>query len=355
MLTVKDPLDKATLNKRKNVAIADILALSGNHKYQEKLMDCGTWLHFDSCPTGHERYLRKANFCKKRLCPFCQWRRTVRLGQELLEVLHAHQGDCPSDRHLMITLTTPNCVAEDLGKTISDLHNGWNRLVKYKEVNMVLKGYFRTLEVTYNASQDTYNPHLHILSVVPSNYFTKHYIKRDRWLDLWKKASRNPMITQVDVRTIKPKKGETKPEQMLRGGVAEVSKYAVKTSDFLNKNLTEEKQAEVLLTYAFALHKRKLQTFAGCLLDWRKRLQLDQKNMDLEEMLDLLLKGDCKCSICNSHLIYEIFRWEKDAYLLHGKHDISWSEQQIINADSAKNARKRLKEEALKLAECVGA
>ena len=353
MLTVKDPLDKATLNKRKNVAIADILALAGNHKYQEKLKDCGTWLHFDSCPTGHEKHLRKANFCKKRLCPFCQWRRTVRLGQELLEVLHAHQADSPRDRHILITLTTPNCVSEDLGKTISDLHKGWNRLVKYKEVSKILKGYFRTLEVTYNASNDTYNPHLHILSVVPPAYFKRDYIKRDRWLSLWKQAIQNPSITQVDVRTIKPKKGEDKPEQMLRGGVAEVSKYAVKTSDFLGKDLSEQKQAEVLLTYAFALHKRKLQTFAGCLLDWRKKLQLDLKNQDLEELVDLLNKEECSCSICKSELIYEVYRWQKDIYALHGMNDTSWIKQSIKNANSALEAKKLLEKERSKEAELM--
>ena len=340
MLTVNDPLDKATSNKRKNVAIADILAFAGNTKYQEKLMECGTWLHFDSCPSGHEKYLRKANFCKKRLCPFCQWRRTVRLGQELLEVLHAHQKENPKDRHLMITLTTHNCVSEDLGKTITDLHKGWDRLVKYKEVSKVLKGYFRSLEVTYNASKDTYNPHIHILCVVPPGYFTKDYIKRDRWLSLWKKAMNNPSITQVDIRTIKPKKGHEKPEQMLRGGVAEVSKYAVKTSDFLSKKLTQEKQAEVLLTYAFALHKRKLQTFAGCLLDWRKKLQLERKNQDLEEMTDLLKLETCRCSICNSELVYEIYRWQRDNYSLHGVNETSWIKQALKTAETAQKAKK---------------
>lgn len=342
MLTVNDPLDKATSNKRKNVAIADILAFAGNTKYQEKLMECGTWLHFDSCPSGHEKYLRKANFCKKRLCPFCQWRRTVRLGQELLEVLHAHQKENPKDRHLMITLTTHNCVSEDLGKTITDLHKGFDRLVKYKEVSKVLKGYFRSLEVTYNASKDTYNPHIHILSVVPPKYFTNDYIKRDRWLSLWRKAMNNPAITQVDVRTIKPKKGNTKPEQVLRGGVAEVAKYAIKTSDFLSKKLTEEKQAEVLLTYAFALHKRKLQTFAGCLLEWRKKLQLDLKNQDLEEMIDLLKSESCKCSICNSELIYEIFRWQRDTYALHSMNDKSWIRQALNTAKTAQKAKELL-------------
>lgn len=353
MLTVTDPLDKATFNKRKNVEIADILALAGNNKYQEKLLECGTWLHFDSCPTGHEKHLRKSNFCKKRLCPFCQWRRTVRLGQELLECLHAHQKECPTDRHLMITLTIPNCLAEDLGKSITDLHKGWHKLTKYKEISSILNGYFRTLEVTYNSKSDTYNPHLHILCVVPANYFTRNYIKRDRWLSLWKKAINNPIVTQVDVRTIKPKHGETEPEQMLRGGVAEVSKYAVKTSDFLSKEISKEKQAEVLLTYAFALHKRKLQTFAGCLLDWRKKLQLDRKNMDLEEMVDLLMKEDCKCSICKSELIYEVYRWERSFYSLHGMNETSWIKQSMKTAKTALEAKKLIDKAELNKAELM--
>src|SRR5699024_1762103 len=95
-----------------------------------------------------------------------------------------------------------------------------------KEVKQIVKGYARKLEVTYNDERDDYHPHFHVLSAVDKNYFNNSwsYIKRDRWLELWRQVTENPLITPDDDR-----KGRRLKENRLVG----IAKYSAKDSDYL--------------------------------------------------------------------------------------------------------------------------
>ena len=332
MLTPKDPLVKATDYKRRALQIAKLFGEGKETKYSDSLRECGTWLHFDSCPSGHEKKLRQANFCGKRLCPICQWRKTVRMAQELWECLHVYFHNNPKDRLLLVTLTVPNVPSKELGYTVTHLFESFQRLIKRKEVESIVKGFYRTLEVTYNETDDSYHPHIHSLFCVPSNYFTKNYIKHSKWLQLWQEAARDSSITQIDVRAVKSTgpNGDINPQSA--GIFREVSKYSVKTSDFLKDSIEDEKKVEVLLTYAFALHKRKLQAFGKMLLGYRKMLHLADKNPKDEEKTDLTDYENCHCSICNSQYIWEIFNWQKNVYVCEAVHKEPWIRKQIGHA-----------------------
>src|SRR5699024_6080063 len=64
------------------------------------------------------------------------------------------------------------------------------------------------LEVTYNKDRDDYHPHFHVVLAVNKSYFTdkNYYINRNRWLELWQQSTKNPLITQVDVRRVNTQK-----------------------------------------------------------------------------------------------------------------------------------------------------
>lgn len=74
----------------------------------------------------------------------------------------------------------------------------WNRKKEYY-IKLGLK--IGDLDPNYN----TYNPHFHIVITVDKTYFNnnKKYIKRERWLELWKKSIRDERITQIDLRKAK--------------------------------------------------------------------------------------------------------------------------------------------------------
>jgi hypothetical protein len=52
--------------------------------------------------------LKGANFCRARLCPLCNWRRSLKLRYQLGRVLNVVFSEDNSLRMLLLTLTEPN-------------------------------------------------------------------------------------------------------------------------------------------------------------------------------------------------------------------------------------------------------
>lgn len=170
--------------------------------------------------------LHGANSCKHRFCPVCSWRKS-RKNALKISILMQYLKEEENKEFVFLTLTAPNVKADELDDEIQHYNKSFKRLMERKEVKAAVKGYVRKLEVTYNKERDDYHPHFHVVLAVNKSYFTdtKAYITRDRWLELWQKSTKNPLITQVDVRKVKHT--DNKKE------VSEIAKYSAKDSDYL--------------------------------------------------------------------------------------------------------------------------
>ena len=270
--------------------------------------------------------LVNANFCRDRLCPMCSWRRSYKIFGQVSRVMEYINKTYPNKYDfIFVTLTVPNCTPDMLDKTIDKLLKAFDRLVHYKRVKTAVKGFFRALEVTRNTdpkspSYGTFHPHIHVVFMVEKRYFKEDvYIPRDDWLALWQKATRDPTITQVDVRKAgKKRKKEQTEEQALSAAVAEIAKYAVKGSDFLGKMdkdgnvivpLPDYLQDEIVKVLAPALAYRRLCAFGGMLEEVRKILNLD----DPED--GDLVHTDEELNVDITTMIYR-YGWSCGAYKL---------------------------------------
>ncbi len=270
--------------------------------------------------------LTNANFCRDRLCPMCSWRRSYKIFGQVSKIMNYVKTEYGTKYDfIFVTLTVPNCAPSDLDKTIDKLLSSFHKLINYKRVKRAIKGFFRALEVTRNndpssKSFNTYHPHIHVVFAVLRSYFNDcSFIKRDDWLSMWQKATKDPTITQVDVRKAgkKRKEGQTAADA-LAAAVAEIAKYAVKGSDFLGKMdkdgnvivpLPEELQDDIVKTLAPALAYRRLCAFGGLFEDVRKILNLD----DPED--GDLVHTDDKLNADITSMIYR-FSWSCGAYKL---------------------------------------
>ena len=124
--------------------------------------------------------LRAANPCNRRLCPFCEWRRSRAWRRRFFEGLPKFHEDFPLHRAIFLTLTVRNCAISDLRTTLNEMHRAWKRMQQRK--GFPTKFWFRRTEVTTNATRKTsyepatFHPHIHAVLFVPSNYFSKNYI-----------------------------------------------------------------------------------------------------------------------------------------------------------------------------------
>ena len=243
-----------------------------------RVFSCGTFLEFKV--SEKEAKLQNANFCKDRLCPMCNWRRSLKIFSQVSTVM----DNMPDEyEYLFLTLTVRNCETSELKETIDALLDGWRFLYnKEKVFRKAVSGSFRSLEVTRNddtssAFYGTFHPHLHCILAVKKSYFKKHYITQKQWSELWKKACdlEYKPIVHIEKVYLKDSNGKKlKDEIDLKKAVVESSKYAVKSSDYLFKDRFEL-SCDTVEALLGALSGRRLCGWTGVFNDVRKKLKLD--------------------------------------------------------------------------------
>lgn len=257
----------------------------------KRLACCAQQAEFERLPSG-ELHLQQASFCRVRLCPMCQWRRSLKLGAQVRQVVERANADHIKDtgtawRWLMVTFTVRNVPGPQLGATIDQLHKGLVSMTKCKRWQGAVRGWLRATEVTHctdkrKAAYDTYHPHIHALLCVPASYFKgKGYIRQAEWAALWQHYAGVDYTPVVDVRTIKAEDGrkvsDLAPDEQAAAmgkAVAEVSKYASKPADYLvasDPDLT----VRTVATLDRMLHHRRMTSWGGILKDIAQALALD--------------------------------------------------------------------------------
>lgn len=228
----------------------------------ERMKECAQWLAFQRKGDGTMK-LHDARFCRVRLCPVCQWRRSLKTFAQMSQVLDTATSE--GYQFLFLTLTVKNCDGSHLSDELTRLMLSFNRLMKYKDVVKVVKGFYRGCEVTHNVTTDEYHPHLHVILAVRSTYFKGAcYLSQARWTELWKKALQVSYEPIVDIRRCK---GGSK-------SIAEACKYAVKPSDIINFD-DWDMTVDTLRTLDSALESRRFVGLGGILKDIHKQLHLD--------------------------------------------------------------------------------
>ena len=247
------------IHKQENLRLVEIYKMTKEKKLNlisdSRLFDlehCADTLLFIE-NEERKRKLKQANFCRVRLCPMCQWRRSLKMFGQVKKITDKILESDKSIRFIFGTFTIKNCDAQDLETCINILNNRFLYLVSKnrnfapaKKLKQNLLGYLKAVEVTYNSKDKTYHPHLHVIFAVRNTFFSssKYYMSKKEWISLWQKALNVDYKPQTDIRVIKTNTGKA---------VAEVAKYPVKTAPILS--LPDDEAVEVLKTLTFCLHK----------------------------------------------------------------------------------------------------
>ena len=251
------------------------------------LEHCADTLLFAENAEGKKK-LKSANFCRLRLCPMCQWRRSLKMFGQVQTITDKILERDKSTRFLFATFTVKNVDAENLETCINILNNKFLYLVSRnktfapaKKLKQNLLGYLKAVEVTYNTKDKTYHPHLHVIFAVKSTFFKnkQNYMTKKEWIELWQKALGVDYKPQTDIRAIKTNTGKA---------IAEVAKYPVKTAPILSLN--DDEAVEVLKTLTLSLNKKRFVSYGGIFKIVKQELKLadietdkDLVNTDIEQ------------------------------------------------------------------------
>ncbi|GBU75782.1 TPA: protein rep [Staphylococcus aureus] len=293
-----------------NVDYADILEIL-KIKKAFNVKQCGNVLEFKPTDEGYLK-LYKTWFCKSKLCPVCNWRRSMKNSYQAQRVIEEVVKEKPKARWLFLTLSTKNAIdGETLEQSLKHLTKAFDRLSRYKKVKQNLIGFMRSTEVTVNKNDGSYNQHMHVLLCVENAYFRKkeNYITQDEWINLWQKALQVDYKPVANIKAIKPNK---KGDKDIQAAIKETSKYSVKSSDYLTGN--HEKDSEIVKDLEQGLYRKRMLSYGGLLKQKHKILNLD----DAEEG-NLIQTSDNEKTTDEeqkAHSITAIWNYEKQNYFL---------------------------------------
>ena len=205
-----------------------------------------------------EYLLNDAIFCRVRLCPICQWRKSKRWQALALKNLPSIQKQFPNYRWLFLTLTIKNCKLSRLRNKVSELNKSFLKWVKWK--SFPADGWIKSLEVTLDESDPTLcHPHFHILLMVPAHYFynKEEYLTQPDWVHAWRKAAKLNYDPVVDIRAVR----QGKESQI----IPELLKYGVKPDDLAQ---VTSQQLNLLTNQLHGIHAiNKGGLLRGCFKD----------------------------------------------------------------------------------------
>ena len=220
-------------------------------RYAERTKTCSEFLVYANrldLENGElVKKLTNANFCRVRLCPVCQWRRSLMWQARFYDAIPKIFEKYPDYRFIFLTLTVKNCKVEDLSKTLKLMNDSFRKMLKFKKLEGVMQGWLKTTEITRNSATNEAHPHFHLLIMVKPSYFKKNYIRQFEFIEMWQKALKVDYLPNVDVRTVKNK---LNGKNDLETAVQELLKYAVKEGDLLADQ-------EFLYTLTDEIHKKR--------------------------------------------------------------------------------------------------
>lgn len=244
--------------------------LTTNTSKAARIQNCADSLRFERGEDGRLR-LAEARFCRVRLCPICQWRRSLKVyGQTVQIVRYLADERAKASRkpyaYLMLTLTVRNVPGTELRAKLDLFSKAWQRITQRAEVRAAVVGSMRTVEITYNREKNTYHPHIHaLLCVKPSYFHSKAYIPQQRWLELWREAMRDPSIDQVDIRRCYGVGDKA---------IAEVAKYTAKPGEYIDASDLDRMQ-ELVDVLDRTTAARRFVSWAGVMKKAHQALGLD--------------------------------------------------------------------------------
>lgn len=236
-----------------------------------RVRHCGEDLSFIRDESG--LHLHEAAFCRERMCPMCQWRRSLKVFTQVSQVMDRVLLDAPNLTPIFLSLTQRNVPAESLQNEIQRIMIGWRLFTNHWTVKKRVQGFFRALELTRKSAARGFHPHIHAILMVDEQTYFKgaDYLKTRDFGRLWRTCCKLDYDPIVDIRSVKT---ATRAGAMpMHKAAAEVAKYSVKDADIITDN--ERETDEALDAIGRALKGRRLYAFGGIMKRIAKQLEVD--------------------------------------------------------------------------------
>lgn len=306
----KDNVQRYAMHKRYCAPIADMLQQIGYQGRADRMRDCANRLMVRRCQHCGEIHVTGGNLCRDRLCPVCQWRLSIRRYAELkqsMDYLHTN-GALQGLQAGMLTLTVRNCKPHDLSATLSQMLTGFKRWQQRRTIRDQIKGWARSLEITYNRKAQTFHPHVHLLILWQPGGKSGHLgptMARE-----WATACRlnyKPIYHYTDAYS---RDGVSNWDAAL-SAILECSKYVTKASDIIGASSGGDSMPLAhFAALTEAIKGRRLIAYGGIIADARKALALPDDDTTLDDQTEAEQTTDAiACPKCGAEMGITMLEW----------------------------------------------
>jgi plasmid rolling circle replication initiator protein Rep len=273
------------------------------------------------------QHLEKANWCRQRSCPICNYIKSIKWRIRIFAGLPKLIDKLKDHHFLFLTLTQKNCHQSDLRLKVKEMEKAWKRFVSSSFPGI---GYLKTLEVTraYDCfyaneylgrfgstlikkwqsslkfhniwipklwkqySSEMVHPHIHCLLLVKPDYFNESYLDHLDWVINWRLASRLSYNPSVRIKLVK--------QQNLNDAIFETTKYCFKPFD-----LGTDRLGAFLPRQLYGL---RLISIGGVFKNYFSQKQLDSIDSNLVSGTEFSQSGMMKVTYdwCNEYSEYSI-------------------------------------------------
>ena len=241
----------------------------------DKIMACGTFIELHL--QDNTAKVKSGNFCHDKFCALCSKIKSVKRYSQMLNVLNylRETGQIYDNEQTriigMITLTQRNVTVENLADELDTLQTAIKRLTQSKTWQDSIKGYAKSLEITYNPKEKTYHPHFHFLVVWDKQTYN---LSTQTIQQLWKRSLRIGYYPQCDIREAYGQNAD------LSKIISECLKYNVKAAKESDKPLYSDLTVQEFETFINALKGRRFISYSGVIAEVRNILKYPSEDTD---------------------------------------------------------------------------
>lgn len=282
--------------KRLSVDLSERYKLLGYDRLSERVAGCADLLGFAAIAAEEgclSFKLRLSRFCRVRLCPMCQWRRSSKWRGRLIRAVPQILADNPTAKFILLTLTQQNVEPQHLRDELRNINAAWQRLTQRRAFPAL--GWVKSIEVT-RGQNGLAHPHIHCLMMVHGSYFSgRTYVSQKAWSSMWMECLKINYLPIVDVRKIRARKARFGGEYIpaMAAAVCEVLKYEVKETDLSN-------DLEFLKQVTNQLHKTRAVAIGGIMKQYLRE----------DEPEDLIHDDEVEAE-CPDCKVEYYFDWQK--------------------------------------------
>lgn len=281
--------EKIKEKKAYSVKIANKLVQIGEEKRGFLMKACNSDIEIYTCKCCGKVKILNAHLCRDRLCPTCQYLLSVKRYNQMIKTIAAIEDIANYDWRF-ITLTIRNCAPKDLYSTLKEMLAAWDKVCKRRTIKRRLKGWGRSLEITYNKNTGTFHPHIHFLAA-----FDKELAPSLQEVSTWWQEALQLDYTPIcDIEIPYSDKSDG-----VSSAVVEAFKYCTKSKEVAEMPLSS------FAELTRAIKGVRLLAFGGIVRKARQRIGIIENDIADQEVIDTDV-------CCGNKMELSVAKWSFD-------------------------------------------